>query len=140
MRGALERIVSDGATHMAFGDLFLEDVRTYREQRLSGTGIEPLFPLWQANTTELAREMVRQGLQAVLTVVDTAQLADAFAGRSFDRALLDELPASVDPCGERGEFHTFVWDGPMLRSSVPVSVGTLRCEGRFARVPLGFAR
>ena len=114
MAEAVERAVAEGFTHVAFGDLFLEDVRRYREERLSGTGLTPLFPLFGSDTTELAHEMVRSGLRARLTCVDPRALDPGFAGREFDEALLAELPRSVDPCGERGEFHTFAYDGPMF--------------------------
>src|SRR6185503_19070080 len=108
LRAAVERAVADGFTHVAFGDLFLEDVRKYREDRLAGTGITPLFPLWGRPTAALAREMVDAGVDARLAVVDLKQLPSPFAGRRLDHALLADLPAAVDPCGERGEFHTFV--------------------------------
>ncbi len=123
MGDAVERARADGITRIAFGDLFLEDVRRYRIEKLAGTGIEPLFPLWGMDTALLAREVVRAGLRAHLTCVDPRQLEPSFAGRPFDTALLDELPPSVDPCGERGEFHTFVHDGPMFGMPVPVVPG-----------------
>ena len=110
---------------MAFGDLFLEDVRDYRIRQLAGTGIEPLFPLWGTadDTPALARRMLDAGLRAVLTCVDPAQLSPSFVGREFDAALLAELPAEVDPCGERGEFHTFCFAGPMFAGDLVVDVG-----------------
>ena len=115
---------SDAAIeHVIFGDLFLEDIREYREHALAGSGIEPLFPLWQRPTDALARQMIDAGIRAVLTCVDPSQLDPAFAGRQFDASLLADLPASVDPCGERGEFHTFVYDGPGFSSPVAVEVG-----------------
>ncbi len=123
MRAFLGRAVAQGVTAIAFGDLFLEDVRAYRERQLAETGLEPVFPLWGKPTLALAREMIDAGLKAHLTCVDPRQLPPAFAGRSFDHALLAELPASADPCGERGEFHTFVWDGPMFSRPVPVHLG-----------------
>lgn len=123
MAAALPRIAALGADHMIFGDLFLEDVRAYREARLAGTGIAPLFPLWGRPTPALAREMIAAGLDARLVTVDPARLAPAFAGRRFDAALLADLPASVDPCGERGEFHTAVVDHPMFRAPIAVQAG-----------------
>jgi uncharacterized protein (TIGR00290 family) len=116
---------SGDVTHVIFGDLFLRDVRAYREDRLAGTGISPLFPLWGRPTDALAREMLESGLKAVITCVDPAQLRGEFAGRRFDADLLSELPAGVDPCGENGEFHTFVWDGPGFRSPVDVEIGQI---------------
>lgn len=123
MTMAIERAKADGVTVMAFGDLFLEDIRRYRVEKLSGTGIEPLFPIWGIPTDELARDMVAGGLRARLTCVDPKQLAPHFAGREFDAALLGELPHSVDPCGERGEFHTFAYDGPMFRKPIQILNG-----------------
>ncbi|OGG49115.1 MAG: ATP-binding protein [Candidatus Handelsmanbacteria bacterium RIFCSPLOWO2_12_FULL_64_10] len=130
MAGAMGRAKAEGIAAVAFGDLFLEDVRRYREERLQGTGISPLFPVWGMPTDALAREMVGAGLKAYLTCVDPRQLSRDFAGRAFDAALLADLPASVDPCGERGEFHTFACAGPMFRRPVPVRVGeTVEREG-----------
>ncbi len=114
-----------GVSAVAFGDLFLEDVRRYREERLAGTGVRPLFPLWGRDTRELAREMIDGGCRALLASVDPRACPAEFAGRAFDSALLDALPSGVDPCGERGEFHTFVWDGPMFAHPVPVCAGEI---------------
>ena len=114
MATACARAVAEGVDSIAFGDLFLEDIRAYREARLAGTGLEPLFPCWQIPTDQLAREMIAAGLRAHLVCVDPRQLDARFAGRLFDEALLNELPSTVDPCGERGEFHTFVSAGPMF--------------------------
>jgi len=125
MRTALARAGEMGVTRMAFGDLFLEDIRAYREQKLAGTGIEPVFPLWALPTPELARDMVSGGLRARLTCVDPKQLPASFAGREFDLQLLRELPAAVDPCGERGEFHTFAYDGPMFARRIPIEAGKI---------------
>ncbi len=108
------RAVDDGVDAIAFGDLFLEDIRAYREARLEGMGLQPLFPCWQIPTNQLAQEMIAAGLHAHLVCVDPRQLDARFAGRLFDNALLNELPSTVDPCGERGEFHTFVSAGPMF--------------------------
>jgi uncharacterized protein (TIGR00290 family) len=123
MTTALERAKGEGITRMAFGDLFLEDIRRYREDKLRGTGIEPLFPIWQIPTDLLAREMIANGLKARLTCVDPRVLGRDFAGRAFDSSLLDDLPSAVDACGERGEFHTFAHDGPMFHRPVPVQLG-----------------
>jgi uncharacterized protein (TIGR00290 family) len=124
MADAVRRLEADGFTHIAFGDLFLEDVRRYREERIAGTSLKPLFPLWKTKSTwDLADEMLDGGLRACLTCVDPRVLAPEFAGRQFDRALLSDLPESVDPCGENGEFHSFVWDGPMFSHPVAVEVG-----------------
>lgn len=122
---AVAKAKAAGITHMAFGDLFLEDVRKYRVEKLAGSGIEPLFPVWgtRADTPALARTMLAAGLKAVLTCVDPKQLAPRFVGREFDAALLAELPATVDPCGENGEFHTFCYAGPIFASAIPVRRG-----------------
>jgi len=121
---AVNGFLADGFTHVAFGDLFLEDVRRYREERMAGTGLTPLFPVWKTKTTaELAREMIGGGLRAYLTCVDPRKLDRSFAGRAFDAALLAELPAGVDPCGENGEFHSFVWDGPMFQQPLAIRLG-----------------
>ena len=123
MAAAMAEASDAAIEHVIFGDLFLEDIREYREHALAGSGIEPLFPLWQRPTDALARQMIDAGIRAVLTCVDPSQLDPAFAGRQFDASLLADLPASVDPCGERGEFHTFVYDGPGFSSPVAVEVG-----------------
>ena len=124
MGAALTAALADGVRVVVFGDLFLADVRAYREQAMAGTGLEPVFPLWGRPTRALAREMVDRGIRAVLTCVDPSQLDASFGGRELDAALLDDLPAGVDPCGEHGEFHTFVHDGPGFARPVPVRVGT----------------
>ena len=119
-------------SHLAFGDLFLADVRVYRERLLGRLGWTPVFPLWGKDTSLLARRFVDQGYRAILTCVDTTQLGPEFAGREFDAALLDDLPTTVDPCGERGEFHTCVYDGPIFPQRLPLQRGerVLR-DGRF---------
>jgi uncharacterized protein (TIGR00290 family) len=123
MQTAIERAKSEGISGIAFGDLFLEDIRRYREERLRKTGISPVFPIWGLPTAELAQEMIAAGLRARLTCVDPKQLSGSFVGREFDAAFLADLPAGVDPCGERGEFHTFAYDGPMFRQAIPVQLG-----------------
>ncbi|HEY3092760.1 MAG TPA: hypothetical protein VGJ52_06675 [Vicinamibacterales bacterium] len=123
MRAAVADARTDGFTHVAFGDLFLEDVRRYREEKLAGTGLDPLFPIWGIPTGELAGQMIDGGLRARLACVDTRQLDAGFVGREFDRALIRDLPASVDPCGERGEFHSCVYAGPMFRESIALETG-----------------
>lgn len=118
--------------HLAFGDLFLADVRAYRERLLSGLGWSPVFPLWGQDTAALARQFVGGSYRAILTCVDTTQLAAEFAGRDFDATLLDELPETVDPCGERGEFHTCVYAGPIFRWPLSLQRGTrVRRDERF---------
>src|SRR6266446_8111385 len=107
----------------AFGDLFLEDVRAYREKQMRNTGLQPIFPLWGQPTRDLAKVMIASGMRAKLTCVDTEKLDASFAGREFDESLLAALPDGVDPCGENGEFHSFVYAGPMLTVDIPVSVG-----------------
>lgn len=123
MTVAVQRLRGDGVTVMAFGDLFLEDIRQYREHKLSGSGLRPIFPLWQLPTAELARTMQRGGLCARLTCVDPRKLPPSLAGREFDAALLAELPPDVDPCGEHGEFHTFAYAGPMFNAPIQVRSG-----------------
>jgi uncharacterized protein (TIGR00290 family) len=125
MAAVCAEAVAQGVEVMAFGDLFLEDVRDYRIQNLVGTGLRPLFPIWNRDTAGLARDMVAADLKATLVCVDPRFLDANFAGRTFDAALLAELPPGVDPCGERGEFHTFAWDGPMFQHAVPVVAGVV---------------
>ena len=123
MRALIERATAVGVTHMAFGDLFLEDIRAYRIKQLAGTGIVPVFPIWGLDTKRLARQMVRAGLRAKLSCVDPKRLAREFAGRAFDETLLEQLPPEVDPCGENGEFHSFCHAGPMFAEPITVRVG-----------------
>ena len=123
MSQAMARARNEGVRHVVFGDLFLEDIRAYREMHLGVCGMTPVFPLWGRNTCELAGEMISGGLSARLTCVDPRKLDRAFVGRNFDRSLLDALPAGVDPCGENGEFHSFACAGPMFRRAIPVTVG-----------------
>jgi len=123
MAEVCKRAVDEHVDAIAFGDLFLQDVRSYRETQLKPTGLEPLFPLWEIPTAELAREMIAGGLRARLSCVDTKQLAGSFAGREFDAAMLQDLPPETDPCGERGEFHTCVYDGPMFSAPLRLRTG-----------------
>ena len=138
MRAVIGRAREEGVTDVAFGDLFLEEVREYRIRMLSGTGIEPLFPLWcsPAGTPALARKMLRDGLSAILTCVDPKQLPEAFVGRLYDAALLAELPDGVDPCGERGEFHTFCFAGPMFASEIAMRTGETVSRDGFCFIDL----
>jgi len=123
MEAAFERYRQAGVTAIAFGDLFLADIRKYREEWLARAGMTPVFPVWLRDTRELARQFIDQGFEAILSCVDTRVLDCSFAGRSFDTALLTDLPENVDPCGENGEFHTFVSGGPIFRRKVPVARG-----------------
>jgi diphthamide synthase (EF-2-diphthine--ammonia ligase) len=127
MRAVLAEAKSASVTHVAFGDLFLEDIRAYRVRLLQGTGIEPLFPIWttEQETPILSRQMITAGLGAVLTCVDPRQMDKKFVGRRFDEGLLAELPAGVDPCGERGEFHTFCYRCPDFPSDIAVCPGEI---------------
>ncbi|MGB6192855.1 MAG: ATP-binding protein [Terracidiphilus sp.] len=125
MAEACERSIGAGVQAIAFGDLFLRDVRAYREAQLKPTGLEPIFPLWDLPTPELARTMIAGGLRCKLACVDTKQLPASFAGRDFDADLLADLPASVDPCGERGEFHTCVYDGPIFSEPISLDAGEI---------------
>ena len=125
MAEAVAAALADGFTHVAFGDLFLEDVRRYREEKLAGSGLTPLFPLFGSDTVSLARDMVGSGLRARLTCVNPAVLDRSFAGREFDAALLRDLPDTIDPCGERGEFHTFAYAGPMFSQLIPIESGVV---------------
>jgi diphthamide synthase (EF-2-diphthine--ammonia ligase) len=130
MAAALDDAKRQGVTHVIFGDLFLEDVRAYREQKLAGTGITPLFPLWRGPTDALAREMIDAGVETYLVCVDLKQLPRDFAGRRFDHSLLADLPASADPCGEKGEFHTCVVAAPMFDRRIDVKVAdTIERDG-----------
>jgi uncharacterized protein (TIGR00290 family) len=125
MGEAMERARAEDVRHIVFGDLFLEDIRAYREKQLATCGMSPVFPLWRRDTRRLAEEMIAGGLSAHLTCVDPRKLDPSYAGRRFDWALLDAFPNSVDPCGENGEFHTFVSAGPMFRQPIPVSLGEM---------------
>ena len=125
MSEACARAVREGIEGIAFGDLFLEDIRAYRVAKLAGTGLEPIFPCWLLPTPQLARDMIAAGFRAHLTCIDPRHLDKSFAGREFDAALLADLPADVDPCGERGEFHTFVYNCPDFAHPIPVETGEI---------------
>jgi uncharacterized protein (TIGR00290 family) len=133
MRAKLEAFKGQGVGRVAFGDLFLQEVRQYREERLAQVGMSGLFPLWGMDTAALAKQFIGAGFRAVLTCVDSTQLDGSFSGRRFDASLLEDLPPTVDPCGENGEFHTFVFDGPIFARAVPCETGerVLR-DNRFA--------
>ena len=132
MRAAVQRAIDEGIDAVAFGDLFLADIRAYREGQLGNTGLEPLFPLWDIPTPSLAREMIAAGLRAKLTCVDTKQLPASFVGRDFDLSLLVDLPPQIDPCGEHGEFHTCVYAGPMFTELLPLEAGEIVTRDQFA--------
>jgi len=123
MGAAVERAAQEGISHIIFGDLFLADIRAYREQKLAGTGITPLFPLWQRPTLQLAQAMIESGIEAYVATVDLKKLPAEFAGRKFDSELLADLPKGIDPCAENGEFHTCVVAGPMFARRIPVVTG-----------------
>ena len=123
MKGVCERAVAEGISQVAFGDLYLRDIRAYREKQLAGTGLEPIFPVWDIPTRELASQMISAGVKAKLTCVDPRKLDESFAGRDFDATLLNNLPEGIDPCGENGEFHTFCYASPVFSEAIPVTVG-----------------
>jgi len=131
MAEACRRAAAEGVAIVAFGDLFLQDVRAYRERQLQGTGLKPVFPLWQRPTAALAREMYAGGLRARITCLDLQVLGREFAGREFDLQFLQDLPPAVDPCGENGEFHSFVYDAPFFRRPIAVTAGDLHQDGNF---------
>ncbi|OGT11576.1 MAG: ATP-binding protein [Gammaproteobacteria bacterium GWE2_42_36] len=118
-------VLRAGISYIAFGDLFLEDIRHYRETKLSSTSIQPLFPLWQQHTSSLAVEMIDQGFKAIITCIDPKKLDISFVGRKFDKDFIQDLPSDIDPCGENGEFHTFVYDAPLFANPIPVSIGKI---------------
>lgn len=123
MAEAVERAQSEGVFHIAFGDLFLEDIRQYREEKMAACGMTPVFPVWGLDTARLAREMIASGVRAVITCVNPKKLPASFAGREFDLKFLGDLPAETDPCGENGEFHSFVYSGPMFRQPIAIETG-----------------
>jgi uncharacterized protein (TIGR00290 family) len=136
MADACRRAVAEGFDTIAFGDLFLKDVREYRERQLAGSGLRPIFPLWGAATATLAKAMIAAGLRARISCIDSKALEPRFAGREFDCGFLADLPPGVDPCGENGEFHTFVHDGPMLRRPLEIECGEVRDIGGFVYMDL----
>ena len=140
MRELFTRARAERIAAMAFGDLFLSEVRAYRENLLHRTGLEPLFPLWQLPTPQLASEMVASGLRARITCVDPKRLPAEFAGRDFDAAFLNNLPPGVDPCGENGEFHSFAYAGPMFQETIPVENGEVVHRDGFVFADLAAAR
>jgi len=131
MAEVCQRAINEHIDAVAFGDLFLEDVRAYREKNLAPTGLEPLFPLWKIPTGELAREMIAGGLRARISCVDTEKLPASFAGREFNEDLLRDFPPEIDPCAERGEFHTCVYAGPMFSAQLPIQNGEIVTRDRF---------
>lgn len=131
MEKALAQAREAGVAHLVFGDLFLEDIRKYREEKMAGTGLTPLFPIWGLDTAQLAQDMIASGLEAYLTCVDPKKLDRSFAGRAFDSRLLPDLPSGVDPCGENGEFHTFTFAGPMFRHRISARLGRIEDRDGF---------
>jgi uncharacterized protein (TIGR00290 family) len=123
LQGIYRRASGDGITAVAFGDLFLQDIRDYRERQMAASGLRPLFPVWQIPTTELARNLIRAGVKAKITCIDPGRLDASWAGREYDFEFLNRLPSGVDPCGENGEFHTFVYDAPVFSSAIRVETG-----------------
>jgi len=123
MQDICRRAVEEGITAVAFGDLFLQDIRDYRERQLASTGLSPMFPVWQIPTSELARDLIRAGVKAKVTCIDPAKLDASFAGREYDDEFLNSLPPGIDPCGENGEFHTFVYAAPVFSSAIGVETG-----------------
>jgi len=136
MKQTCRKAIASGIECVAFGDLFLTDIREYREKQMRDTGLQPIFPVWGIPTSILALEMIAAGLRAKLTCVDTKQLSGEFAGREFDAQLLSELPGSADPCGENGEFHSFVYAGPMFCRAIPVALGEIVQREQFAYADL----
>lgn len=123
--GVWRRALAEGIAAVAFGDLFLEDIRAYRERQLEGTGLEPLFPVWKIPTRQLARDMISAGVKAKVTCVDPSKLDRSHAGRDYNLAFIESLPEEVDPCGENGEFHTFVYDAPFFTRPIKVQLGEI---------------
>ena len=132
MKEVLQKYLAAGVSFVVFGDIFLEDLRKHREDNLSKIGMKAIFPIWKRDTTELAREFIELGFKAVITCIDSNVLDKAFVGRLYDQQFLSDLPSTVDPCGENGEFHSFVYDGPMFQKEVPYTKGeTVFRDNRF---------
>ena len=131
MGAACAKAIDAGVQAVAFGDLFLEDVRQYREDRMRGIGLVPVFPLWKIDTLQLIHDMWADGLRSRIVCLDPKKLPSSFAGRDLDRGLLDEFPVDIDPCGENGEFHTFVYEGPMFTQAIPVQNGDVVTRAGF---------
>ena len=131
MRAVCQRATAEGVTAVAFGDLFLQDVRDYRIRQLQGSGLEPLFPVWQIPTGQLSRDMIAAGVKAKITCVDPSKITKSFAGCEYDLSLLNALPAGADPCGENGEFHTFVYDAPVFSRPIEILTGEVVERDRF---------
>lgn len=140
LAGACKNAIDCGINAVAFGDLYLRDIRAYREKQLQGTGLEPLFPLWEIPTTQLARDMMSAGLRARITCVDLKKLPESFAGREWDAQLISDLPPGTDPCGENGEFHTFCYAGPMFPQTIDVAPGETVVRDGFAFADLTLAQ
>jgi diphthamide synthase (EF-2-diphthine--ammonia ligase) len=132
MAAAMQCAREEGVTHVAFGDLFLEDIRRYREEKLATCDITPVFPIWRRDTRALAKEMLAAGLRAIITCVDPTRLSREFAGKIWDESLVGELPPGVDPCGENGEFHTFAFAGPMFLQTICLEPGQIVERDGFA--------
>ncbi len=131
MSDAMERAIENKITHIAFGDIFLQDIREYRENMLKPLSLIPIFPLWEISTKELSNKMIDWGLKAVITCVDSKKLSDEFVGRQYNREFIDDLPNDVDPCGENGEFHTFVYDCPLFKSKIDIKRGEIHKDEQF---------
>ncbi len=140
MRQFIKKAQLAKVTHMAFGDLYLQDVRDYREKQLADTSIKPLFPLWQQDTKTLANDLINSGFKAILTCVDTKQIPESFVGREYNQELLADLPPTADPCGENGEFHTFIYDAPIFSAPIAVKTGEIHQSGQFSFIDIKTSR
>jgi diphthamide synthase (EF-2-diphthine--ammonia ligase) len=140
MKETCKSAVQEGIDYIAFGDLFLSDIRAYRQKQLEKTGLQPIFPVWGMPTRELAVSMIESGVRAKLTCIDSKLLAPEFAGREFNEQLLSDLPPEIDPCGENGEFHTFVYAGPMFERDLPVELGEIVSRDGFVFADLSLSQ